>query len=270
MPTPRLSARLQQLAEWVLPGRPVADVGCDHALLPIWLVQQGRVPFALAMDVSEDAIASARTLVERTPGLGGRVQVRRSDGLSAIAPGDVSTLVVSGLGGKTISGILEAAAPDVLEPLSRGIFQPNIGAPTLRATLNALGWAIADEEVVLCGGIRYPIIAAAPAASGASAGSGGGDDGASVQPLEDADMLFGPVLRRRRPPEWLAMLRDEEQHYTRIAANIARAAERRARKRRAEHAPPSEALEARHARKAEDVAERLAQMREELAGGACV
>ena len=75
MPTPRLSARLQQLAEWVLPGRPVADVGCDHALLPIWLVQQGRVPFALAMDVSEDAVASARTLVERTPGLGGRVQV---------------------------------------------------------------------------------------------------------------------------------------------------------------------------------------------------
>ena len=105
----RLPARLQQIADFVLPGRPVADVGSHHGLIPVWLVLQGRVPSAIAMDVSEDAVAGASALVQRTPGLGGRVQGRQSDGLAALAPCDgVGTVVISGLGGGTIGSILQA------------------------------------------------------------------------------------------------------------------------------------------------------------------
>ena len=108
----RLPARLRQIADFVLPGQPVADVGSHHGLVPVSLVLQGRVPSAIAMDLSEDAVTGTRALVERTPGLGGRVQVRQSDGLAALAPSDgVGTLVVSGLGGATIGAILRAAEP---------------------------------------------------------------------------------------------------------------------------------------------------------------
>ena len=187
----RLPARLRQIADFVLPGQPVADVGSHHGLVPVSLVLQGRVPSAIAMDLSEDAVTGTRALVERTPGLGGRVQVRQSDGLAALAPSDgVGTLVVSGLGGATIGAILRAAAPGALASLGRGVFQPNVGAPALRATLCALGWVIADEEVALCGGRFYQVIAAQPLAAAA----------APPPPPPEADPRRGPQEAPACPP----------------------------------------------------------------------
>ena len=251
----RLPARLRQIADFVLPGQPVADVGSHHGLVPVWLVLQARVPSAIAMDLSEEAVTGTRALVDRTPGLGGRVQVRQSDGMAALSPSDgVGTLVVSGLGGGTIGSILQAAAPGALASLGRGVFQPNIGAPALRATLCALGWVIVDEEVTLCGGRFYQVIAAQPLAAAA----------APPPPLDEADLLFGPVLRRRRPAAWLEMLRGQEAKWARVAERVARAS--------AEPQPqpqpqPQLHLTSSHARRAADVAGMLARIRMEIVGG---
>jgi tRNA (adenine22-N1)-methyltransferase len=149
----------------------------------------------------------------------------------------VGTLVVSGLGGATIGAILRAAAPGALASLGRGVFQPNVGAPALRATLCALGWVIADEEVALCGGRFYQVIAAQPLAAAA----------APPPPLDEADLLFGPVLRRRRPAAWLEMLRWQEAKWERVAQRVVR-------------------LTSPHARRAADVAGVLAQIRMEMVG----
>ena len=126
------------------------------------------------------------------------------------------------------------------------MFQPNVGAPALRATLCDLGWAIADEEVALCGGRFYPVIAAQPLAAAA----------APPPPLDEADLLFGPVLRRRRPAAWLEMLRGQEAKWARVAERVVRASVPQ----------PQPHLTSPHALRAADVAGVLAQIRVEMVG----
>ena len=58
-----LSKRLRAVAELVTPGYRVADIGTDHAYVPIWLVQNGRIPSAVAMDVNEGPLQIGRAHV---------------------------------------------------------------------------------------------------------------------------------------------------------------------------------------------------------------
>ena len=104
-----LDTRLQGIAQLIRPGSRVADIGTDHAHLPVWLVEQGICPSAIASDLRAGPAAAAKKNITAA-GLTDRIAVRIGDGLQPIRPGEAEDLVIAGMGGETIAGILAGAA----------------------------------------------------------------------------------------------------------------------------------------------------------------
>lgn len=180
MPVPELTPRLAAVAAHVLAGAPMADVGTDHAVLPVYLVASGRVPRAVASDRLPGPLAAARRTV-LAAGVADRVDLRLGEGLAVLAPGEVACVTLAGMGGALMARIL-GARPQVLAKLELLVLQPNTGEDTLRRWLAGHGWRLAAEELVADGGRGYVVLVAAPGAPG---------------PLTEADFLLGPHLRRR-------------------------------------------------------------------------
>ena len=101
MRTVELTPRLRSVAELVPRGARFADVGTDHAYLPVWLLQQGRITGAVASDLRPGPLERARGTAEKY-GLTGRMDFRLCDGLSGIQPDEVNTIAMAGMGGETI------------------------------------------------------------------------------------------------------------------------------------------------------------------------
>lgn len=138
---PRLSRRLEHIARLVLRGRPMADIGTDHAWLPIALVERGWVPRAIASDLNAHPADSARARVELR-GLSDRVAVRQGPGTSTLVAGEAATIVIGGMGGGRIAEIIEQSRP--LEP-QRIVAQANGGIEGLRRRATRAGLQLQDE-----------------------------------------------------------------------------------------------------------------------------
>lgn len=151
-----LSPRLRQLAAWIRRGSKVLDVGTDHALLPMYLVQSGSVESAIAGDVVEGPYQTARRNVKMAR-LESTVDVRFGNGLSVVAPGEVDTVVIAGMGGGTIAEILDEGR-DVLACVEYLLLQPMNAAGRLREALQKLGFVIVDEQMVEESGRVYQLI----------------------------------------------------------------------------------------------------------------
>lgn len=235
LPLAELSPRLAAVARFVLPGAPVADVGTDHAYLPVHLVGTGRVPRAVASDRMPGPLEAARRTVAAA-GLADRVELRLGDGLQVLQPGEVATVVLAGMGGSLMARIL-GARPAVLASLRRLVLQPNTGEEGLRRWLAARGWRLADEGLVEDAGRIYVVMAAEPARPGEPAARPEAAGEAVARPEAgapaEADFLLGPHLRRR----------GGELFRRHVAAELARARQALAGARRARR-PDSEKLAA--------------------------
>ncbi len=141
-----LSERLKMLAEMVTPGNCVADVGCDHGFLSIYLVQKGISPHVLAMDVRKGPLAAASEHVENC-GLGAYIETRLSDGLTGVAGGEAETAVCAGMGGRLMEKILRESM-DKVRGMRELILQPQSELREFRAFLRRAGFRITDENAV--------------------------------------------------------------------------------------------------------------------------
>nr|WP_325211888.1 class I SAM-dependent methyltransferase [uncultured Oscillibacter sp.] len=157
MRTLELTPRLQLLADWVPPGARLADVGTDHAYLPVWLRLHGRVVFAIACDLREGPLARARE-TGRTYGADG-VDFRQGNGLEVVSPEEADTIAVAGMGGENIASIL-ARAPWTADGTHTLLLQPQTRAEVLRAFLAENGYAIRREALVEDRGTIYPVMEA--------------------------------------------------------------------------------------------------------------
>ena len=142
-----LSPRLQAIAELVTVGESMADIGSDHAQLPIYLAGNGIVPRAVASELGDGPYERSLDAV-RSRNLQGIIEVRQGDGLQTIGAGEVTTVVMAGLGGDSIAAIL---AHDWSKAGSYGkyIFQPMSRSSALRKTLADRGWPIIEEKLLL-------------------------------------------------------------------------------------------------------------------------
>lgn len=152
--------RLKTLAALVPPRRVVADIGTDHALLPIYLVASGRIPRAIAGDVSPGSCAKARRAVAAA-GLSAAIDVRLGPGLTVLAPGEADVLVIAGLGGLTIAEIL-ADGKEVATAAELVLLQPMRDPAELRRRLAALGFRLEYEALVREGKRFYVLMVAVP------------------------------------------------------------------------------------------------------------
>ena len=153
---PQLSPRLALCASYVRQGSVMADIGTDHALLPVWLVRSGKAAGAVASDINEGPIERARLNVSRN-NLNDRITTIVADGLAGIQPGQVSDIVIAGMGGDLIAAIL-AAAPWVQDEKIRLILQPMSHAERLREYLFAGGLTVDDEQAVEDAGRVYSVM----------------------------------------------------------------------------------------------------------------
>ncbi|MBO5340174.1 MAG: SAM-dependent methyltransferase [Oscillospiraceae bacterium] len=153
-----LTPRLQVVAELVVPGASIADIGTDHAYLPVWLLLQGRVRKAIAADLRQGPLDRAR-LTARQYECSSDISFRLCDGLEGISPEEVDTIVIAGMGGETIAAILDAASWTRDERYTF-ILQPMSAQPELRGWLWRNGFDIQKEEVVREGKKLYNIFVA--------------------------------------------------------------------------------------------------------------
>lgn len=154
-----LGVRLSAVAARIRQGARVADIGTDHALLPVWLLQSGRCPSAVASDIGEGPAAAARRTVAGA-GLETTISVRVGDGLSPVLPDEVDDVVIAGMGGETIAEIL-AAAPWVADARYRLVLQPMSKPERLRTFLAENGFSIQEEDVAAEGERLYTVMTVA-------------------------------------------------------------------------------------------------------------
>ena len=155
-----LSPRLGTVASLVPEGARFADVGTDHAYLPVWLLQHGVISSAIAADLRQGPLDRARATARRY-GLTERISFRLGDGLSRISPDEADTIAIAGMGGDTIVQIL-AAAPWTRTAGCRLILQPMSAADDLRGWLQPGGYRIERELLCMDGGTRYTILLVLP------------------------------------------------------------------------------------------------------------
>ncbi len=153
-----LDRRLQCAARQVRMGSRLADIGTDHALLPVALVRSGVCPYAVASDIRTDPAERARRAVEEAQ-LADRIEVRLGPGLSVLQPEEADDLVIAGMGGETIVSIL-GEAPWIRSSHFRLILQPMSRPEVLRRWLHRAGFLLEAEPAVEDGGHLYSILRA--------------------------------------------------------------------------------------------------------------
>lgn len=150
-----ISSRLLACAGFVCPGDRIADVGCDHGYLSIYLLMNGIARSAIASDINEQPLLSALRNAEKY-GVRDKMEFYLSDGVRKI-PRDFDTMVCAGMGGDTMVSILEAA-PWLKSAKYRLILQCQSKAPTLRRYLSEQGWRVTEETVLRDGKFLYTVM----------------------------------------------------------------------------------------------------------------
>ena len=150
--------RLCAAAELVRQGAVFADIGTDHALLPVFLCQTGRIARAVAADIKKGPLSAARAQVEAA-GLSEKISLVLTDGLAGLADVGITDIAICGMGGELITQIL-SRAPFVKDPRIRLILQPMTHAADLRYYLAKEGFAVREERTVIAAGKCYFCLAA--------------------------------------------------------------------------------------------------------------
>lgn len=158
MPHPlfRLGNRLALCASMVREGTKLADIGTDHAYLPIWLARKGRISSAIAADVKPLPLRSAEQNIRRYH-VEEQITTRLSDGLRALSPDEAGDIVLAGMGGELIIRLI-GEAPWLKAGDKRLILQPMTSAEELRRFLEREGFAILREQAAEEDGHVYSVM----------------------------------------------------------------------------------------------------------------
>lgn len=185
-----LSPRLARIQEYVESGSVVADIGTDHAYLPINLINQGTCPRVIAGDINEGPYETAKETIQKNH-LEKQINLRLGNGLKILQHGEADTIVIAGMGGATIIDIL-VDSPEILKNVRKLILQPMIATGQLRLWLVNNGWQITAESLVKEERRIYEIIVA---------------EKGEQKVQEPLAIFFWPRLLEEKPPLLLAHLK---------------------------------------------------------------
>lgn len=200
-----LSERLSRIASYVPEGFIVADIGTDHALLPIYLITQKISPHVIACDLSAGPLRAARDNLYLYKVVD-KIEVRQGDGLEPLERGEAQAIIIAGMGGTKIIDILERS-PDLLDDVRRIILQPQRGAELVRGWLFDHNWELIDEDLVLENDNYYEIIVAERSAA---------DLDKKLSRQERELLAIGPRLVEKKHPLLIPFL----QENIKLAENI--------------------------------------------------
>lgn len=153
----QLSKRLQAVVQLVTPGNIVADIGCDHAYISIYLMEQEIAKKVIAMDINRGPLERADENIKKA-GLQGKIETRLSDGAKELKQ-EVDTILMAGMGGHLMRKILEDSI-NIVKSVSELVLQPQSEVRELRLFLETLGFQIEKEDMVLEDGKYYTMMRA--------------------------------------------------------------------------------------------------------------
>ncbi len=162
-------------------GHRLADIGTDHAYLPVFLIKEGCIDYAYACDVAKGPLSSSIETISEEQ-VEDQVIPLLGDGLAPIVDKEVDMISICGMGGLLITEILEAHK----ELLDNHLFilQANTAIDLLREYLYKNEMTIVDERIVRDKHHIYEIIVS--------------QKGHSDYTIEDIE--FGPILRNKKEP----------------------------------------------------------------------
>lgn len=207
-----LSQRLTQVAQLIPIGARVADIGTDHAYLPVQLALEGKISSAVASDINEGPVNAAKAHVEKYQ-LQSVIDVRQGDGLEVLEPGEVDVVVLAGMGGPLITSLLEKGRP-ILQSVSRIVVQPNVCSHLVRAWFMNHDWELKEEKIVEEKGKVYEILMAEPGPGEAPY--------AGLTEDEKAQALFmGPYLLKEKSEAFRQKWKREYELRQQILSSLA-------------------------------------------------
>lgn len=151
-----LSKRMQSVADMIQPCDAVGDIGCDHAFVSIYLVEQHRAKRVIASDVRRGPIAIAKRNIEAM-NLSDQIEIRMGDGLDTIVPGEVNAVVLAGMGGMLMIDILERGE-EVVTRCDQLVLQPQSDIEKVRRYLAEKEYHLADEQMLIDAGKYYNLL----------------------------------------------------------------------------------------------------------------
>ena len=208
----KISKRLMTAAALVTQGYTLADVGTDHGYIPIYLLQQEKIPSAIAMDINEGPLERAKEHIALY-GLQAYIQTRLSDGVAALKPGEVEAVLIAGMGGGLVMHILKDGEK-VCQSAKELILQPQSEIERVREFLREEGYTILAEDMVYEDGKFYPMMKVQYQGENENA-----QKAPEVLKLSD---LYGGLLLQNRHPVLKTFLEKEKLIYTGIKENLAK------------------------------------------------
>ncbi|QVK20264.1 SAM-dependent methyltransferase [Mycoplasmatota bacterium] len=195
----KISKRLKKCADYVLPNSIVADVGTDHALLPIYLIENNIASKVIASDVCKGPLKMALKNVKQN-NLEDKIEIILSDGIEHLN-NVVDTLIISGMGGKLIATIL---THENINKFKRLILQPNVASNILRIHLQEIGFKIIYEEMIYEKESYYEILVCEK----------------GEMNLSEREIFFGPIIINNKTKNFINHYQNELNKYENIIKNV--------------------------------------------------
>lgn len=174
-----LDNRLKRITDFIPSDSYILDVGCDHALLDIYLALNRKNVKLIASDINEKPLNKAKENIKKY-NLEDKITLVKADGISKIND-DVNIVVIAGMGTSTINEIINKDL-EKLKNVEKIIISSHTSNLDLRYNMNNNGFKILDEVVVFDKNKYYEIIVYV----------------FGYEKLNKMDMEYGPIIRKRK------------------------------------------------------------------------
>lgn len=201
----QVSERIKKIVDLVPKCSVLADVGCDHAHISIYLKEVGRVERVIASDLREGPLSRAKKNVEEKK-LEASFDLRLCSGLDGVKPGEAEVILISGMGGILIRDILKKGI-EVIKESKTLILEPQSDVSLVREFLRKNGFRIQDEDMVKEGSKVYPILLV--------------ENVKMEVEYEDCELMdkYGPILLKKRNEILREFLLGRKSYFQKLLLN---------------------------------------------------
>ena len=190
-----ISNRLKTIYNFIDKEDKVIDVGCDHALLSIYISLNKKNKHIIASDINEKPLEKAKENIKKYD-LDKKIKIVCQDGIDNLYDSD--TIILSGMGTSTILNIL--FKNNNLSNIKKIIISSNNDYYELRKTMNKNNFYIIDEEIVLENKKYYPIIVYKK----------------GKERLNDKELKYGPILLKNKSKVFLKYINENKNKLLKI------------------------------------------------------
>lgn len=161
----KISDRMRTIESMVISGGSLADVGTDHGFIPLDLLAENEIKYAVLTDINDGPLKLAESHAKEWGFDPKYYCLRKGDGLVPLKNGEVDTVIIAGMGGELIENILDADK-EKSHSFKRFVFQPRTHAGELRYYLSTNGFEMVDYKLVKEKGRICEVFAAKPVSEG--------------------------------------------------------------------------------------------------------